>query len=69
MQKLTSGDIAIMNSISHVIAGEYILLDVIGNLRGTHYHKVIDISSFSNGVYLFRLIFESNTKLIKVIKI
>jgi len=45
------------------------IYDLIGNLRGTHYQKVIDISSFSNGVYLFRLIFESNTTLIKVIKI
>ena len=45
------------------------IYDLIGNLKGTHYQKVIDISSFSNGVYLFRLIFENNTTLIKVIKI
>jgi len=44
------------------------IYDLIGNLKGTHCHKVIDISSFSNGVYLFRLIFESNTTIIKVIK-
>ena len=41
------------------------IYDLIGNLKGTHCHKVIDISSFSNGVYLFRLIFESNTTIIK----
>ena len=45
------------------------IYDLIGNLKGTHYQKVIDISSFSNGIYQFRLIFESNTTLIKVIKI
>ena len=44
------------------------IYDLIGNLRGTHYDKVIDISSFSNGIYLFKLISESNTTLIKVIK-
>ena len=44
------------------------IYDLIVNLKVTHYHKVIDISSFSNGVYLFRLISENNTSLIKVIK-
>lgn len=44
------------------------IYDFIGNLKGIHHHDVIDISNFSNGIYLFKLISESTTTLIKVIK-
>ena len=44
------------------------IYDLIGNLKGIHHHDVIDISNFSNGIYLFKLISESTTTLIKVIK-
>ena len=42
--------------------------DLIGNLKGIHHHDEIDISNFSNGIYLFKLISESTITLIKVIK-
>ena len=44
------------------------IYDFIGNLKGIHHHDVIDISNFSNGIYLFKLISESTITLIKVIK-
>ena len=44
------------------------IYDLIGNLKGIHHRDVIDISNFSNGIYLFKLISESTTTLIKVIK-
>ena len=44
------------------------IYDLIGNLKGIHHHEVIDISTFSSGIYLFKFISESTTSLIKVIK-
>ena len=44
------------------------IYDLIGNLKGVHYQEVVDISSFSTGVYLLKLISERATTLIKVIK-
>ena len=44
------------------------IYDLIGNLKGVHYQEVVDISSYSNGVYLLKLISERATTLIKVIK-
>ena len=44
------------------------IYDLIGNLKGVYYQEVIDISTYSNGVYLLKLISERATTLIKVIK-
>ena len=44
------------------------IYDLIGNLKEIHYQEVVDISTFSNGIYLFKIISESTTTLIKVIK-
>ncbi len=44
------------------------IYDLIGNLKGVHYQEVVDISSYSTGVYLLKLISERATTLIKVIK-
>ncbi len=44
------------------------IYDLIGNLKEIHYQEVVDISTFSNGIYIFKIISESTTTLIKVIK-
>jgi hypothetical protein len=44
------------------------IYDLIGNLKGVHYQEVVDISTYSNGVYLLKVISEKATTLIKIIK-
>ena len=44
------------------------IYDLIGNLKGVHYQEVVDISTYSNGVYLLKVSSEKATTLIKVIK-
>lgn len=44
------------------------IYDLIGNLKGVYFQEIVDISTYSNGVYLLKLISESTTTLIKVVK-